>query len=324
MLDSFGRAIHYLRVSLTDRCNFRCIYCAPDGPAEHDPTAQLLSDDELVRVVQLAATLGIDRVRLTGGEPTVRANLLAIVERIGKTAGIKDIAMTTNGTQLERLAEPLARAGLARVNISIDSLDGRHFARMTRSGTLDLVWRGILAAERAGLNPIKLNAVVVRGQNEDDLVDLARLTLDHSWDVRFIEVMPMGRIADFQIDSLVTAAEMKRRIASKFALEPLDWNGHSPYRPYRLPGALGTVGFISSVSDPFCAGCDRIRLTADGQLRACLLRDEMVDLLTPMRQGASDDELVTILRSCIYSKPWGHGLAQHEEPRQRIMSRVGS
>ncbi|MCL4394471.1 MAG: GTP 3',8-cyclase MoaA [Chloroflexi bacterium] len=324
MRDSFGREIHYLRVSLTDRCNFRCIYCTPDGCADYAPSAQLMSDDELVRVVQLAATLGIDRVRLTGGEPTLRKNLPAIVERIAKTPGIKDIAMTTNGARLERLAEPLARAGLNRVNISIDSLDGERFAEMTRNGRLDSVWRGVLAAERAGLKPIKLNAVVVRGHNENDLASLARLTLDHPWDMRFIEVMPMGPIADFQIDALVPVEEMKQRLAAELTLEPLDWNGHSPYRPYRLAGALGTVGFISSVSDPFCQGCDRLRLTADGKIRPCLLRDEMIDLLTPLRSGASDDDLLAILRSSIYLKPWGHGLAQDAVPRRQVMSKIGS
>jgi len=324
MRDSFGREIHYLRVSLTDRCNLRCVYCMPDQSPTLDSTTHLMTDDELLRAIRLVARLGFDRVRLTGGEPTVRANLVSIVQSIAKTPGIQDIAMTTNGVLLERLAEPLARAGLGRVNISIDTLDAEQFAKITRYGKFDIVWRGVLAAERAGLNPIKLNAVITRGYNENELADLARLTLEHPWDMRFIEVMPVGSIADFQMQSLVTVAEMKQRIEAELGdLEPLAWNGHSPFRPYRIPGALGTIGFISSVSDPFCKGCDRVRLTADGKLRLCLLRDDAADLLTPMRAGVSDDTLLALLETSIYRKPWGHGLAEDLHPRQQVMSKIG-
>ncbi len=325
MQDSFNRNIHYLRVSLTDRCNLRCIYCMPDQGAQFQSTACLMNDDELLHVIQLAAQLGIDRVRLTGGEPTVRANLVPIVERIAKTTGIKDIAMTTNAMLLEKLAEPLAKAGLKRVNISMDTLDGEQFAKITRIGKFDAAWRGIWAAEHVGLKPIKLNAVIIRGYNENEIADLARLTLDRPWDMRFIEVMPVGSIADFQMNSLVTVEEMKQRIEAELGtLEPLSWNGHSPFRPYRIPGAQGTLGFISSISDPFCQGCDRVRLTSDGKLRLCLLHDNAVDLLTPMRAGASDNELLEIIRAGIYNKPWGHGLAEHAQPpRQHIMSEIG-
>jgi len=189
--DSFGRNIHYLRISLTDRCNFRCVYCMP-ADMQFAPQSHLLQDEELLRLVRIATTVGFNRVRLTGGEPTVRRNLVNLVAGIASTPGIQEIAMTTNALRLEKLAEPLARAGLKRVNISVDTLDAERFYKITRFGKLEQVWRGILAAERAGLNPIKLNAVVVRGYNEDDIVDLARLTLDHAWDMRFIEVMPLG------------------------------------------------------------------------------------------------------------------------------------
>lgn len=324
MRDSFDREIHYLRVSLTDRCNFRCVYCMPERGVVFHPHAHHLSDDELIRVIRIMSTLGFDRIRLTGGEPTVRPNLVPIVEQIAAIPQIKEIAMTTNALRLEKIAEPLARAGLNRVNISIDTLDAERFAKITRVGKLESVWRGILAAERAGLTPIKLNAVIVRGYNEDDIVDLARLTLENAWDMRFIEMMPLGSISDFQVDSIVTADEMKARVQAAFGeLIPLEWNGHNPARPYRLRGGRGTLGFISSVSAPFCEGCDRVRLTSDGRLRLCLLRDDEVELLQPIRDGASDQELRELISRGVFNKPWGHGLAENIIAESRIMSQIG-
>jgi len=324
MKDSFDREIHYLRVSLTDRCNFRCVYCMPEKGVVFHPHAHHLSDEELVRVIRIMSTLGFDRIRLTGGEPTVRPNLVPIVEAISAIPGIKEIAMTTNALRLEKVAEPLMRAGLNRVNISIDTLDAERFAKITRVGKLDAVWRGIEAAERAGLTPIKLNAVIVRGYNEEDVEDLARLTIDHPWDMRFIEMMPLGSISNFQVESIVTADEMKARVQDAFGeLIPLDWNGHDPARPYRLPGGQGTLGFISSVSAPFCEGCDRVRLTSDGRLRLCLLRDNEVDILHPLRNGATDEELRDLIAQGVYDKPRGHGLADQVIAESRIMSQIG-
>jgi GTP 3',8-cyclase len=323
MNDSYGRNIHYLRISLTDRCNFRCVYCMP-ADMVFQPRDYLLRDDELLRLVRVATTVGFDRVRLTGGEPTVRPHLVELVGEIAAIPAIKEIAMTTNALRLEKLTEPLARAGLKRVNISIDTLDAERFHRMTRFGQLDKVWRGILAAEQAGLDPIKLNAVVIRGYNEGDIVDLARLTLDHDWDMRFIEVMPLGSIADFQVSSVVPVAEMRARIEAALGpLVPVDWDGHNPARPYRLTGGRGTLGFISSVTEPFCSGCDRMRLSADGHLRLCLLRDDEVDLMTPLRAGASDDELRVLMTRGVWNKPWGHGLAEHVIAESRVMSQIG-
>lgn len=322
--DSYGRHIHYLRISLTDRCNFRCVYCMPADGMIFRPLPHLLQDAELFRLVRIAASVGFDRVRLTGGEPTVRPNLTNIVEGIARISGIQEIAMTTNALKLEELAEPLAQVGLKRVNISIDTLDAERFHKITRFGKLDQVWCGILAAERAGLNPIKLNAVIVRGYNEDDVVDLARLTLDHDWDMRFIEVMPLGSIADFQMDTVVPVPEMKLRIERALGpLEPIEWDGRNPARPHRLRGGRGTIGFISSVTEPFCAGCDRMRLSADGRLRLCLLRDDEVDLLTPLRAGASDEELCAMMSRGVFNKPWGHGLAEHVIAESRVMSQIG-
>ncbi|MBI5031278.1 MAG: GTP 3',8-cyclase MoaA [Chloroflexi bacterium] len=323
MKDSYNRNIHYLRISLTDRCNLRCVYCMP-ADIQFAPPSYLLQDDELLRLVRIATSVGFDRVRLTGGEPTVRRNIVDIVGEIAHLPGIQEIAMTTNALKLEKLAEPLAKAGVKRVNISIDTLDVERFHKITRFGKLEQVWRGILAAEHAGLYPIKLNAVVVRGYNEDDIVDLAKLTLDHAWDMRFIEMMPLGSIADFQVDSVVPVAEMKLRIEMACGkLESIDWDGHNPARPFRLKDGKGTIGFISSVTEPFCAGCDRMRLSADGRLRLCLLRDNEVDLLTPLRAGASDDELRGLMSNGVYNKPWGHGLAQNVIAETRVMSQIG-
>lgn len=323
MNDSYGRNIHYLRISLTDRCNFRCVYCMPADMVFQNKS-YLLQDDELVRLARIATTTGFDRVRLTGGEPTVRPDLVNLVHGIAQIPGIREIALTTNALKLEKLAEPLARAGLKRVNISIDTLDAERFHKITRFGKLEQVWRGILAAERAGLSPIKLNAVIVRGYNEEDIVDLARLTLEHDWDMRFIELMPLGSIAEFQMESVVPVAEMKMRVMSALGpLEPVEWDGHNPSRPFRLAGGRGTLGFISSVTEPFCSGCDRMRLSADGRLRLCLLRDDEIDLLTPLRAGASDDVLRDLMTRGVWTKPWGHGLAQHVVPEKRVMSQIG-
>jgi cyclic pyranopterin phosphate synthase len=288
------------------------------------PLPHLLQDDELIRLVHIATQVGFDRVRLTGGEPTVHPHVIEIVRQLAQIPGIQEIAMTTNALKLEKLAMPLAQAGLKRVNISIDTLDAERFHKITRLGKIEQVWRGIWAAERAGLTPIKLNAVIVRGYNEDDLVDLARLTLEHAWDMRFIELMPVGSIADFQMNAVVPVTEMQARIeAALGTLEPIDWDGHNPARPYRLRGGRGTIGFISSVTAPFCAGCDRMRLSADGKLRLCLLRDDEVDLLTPLRAGATDDELRAMMARGVYNKPWGHGLAQNIVAQSRVMSQIG-
>jgi cyclic pyranopterin phosphate synthase len=324
-LDRFGRNIHYLRISLTDHCNLRCVYCMPEDQT-FLPRAELMQDDEIRTLVQVCARLGFDKIRLTGGEPTVRANVAEIVHAIAHTPGIREVAMTTNGLLLKRLAEPLAAAGLGRVNISIDTLDPAKFKRITRWGEVEEVWDGILAATAAGLGPIKLNAVIVRGFNdEQDLVDLAELTRFQAWQVRFIEMMPFGGITEFQTSRVVTAGEMIARLEQRLGpLEPLDdgrLDGEA--RLYRLPGAPGTLGFINSVSQPFCAACTRARLTADGRLRLCLLRDKEVDLLTPLRAGASADELAQLVREGVWHKPWGHGLAQAEYATGRVMSAIG-
>ena len=323
-LDRFGRKIHYLRISLTDHCNLRCVYCMPEDMTFR-PNAELMQDDELLKLVRLFTSLGFDKFRLTGGEPTVRARVVDLVREIAATPGVQSLSMTTNGVLLGRLAEPLKRAGLQRVNISLDTLNPAKFKRLTRWGTLEQVWEGIEAAEQAGLAPIKLNVVVVRGYNETDVVDLAALTLEHPWQVRYIEMMPFAGATELQQTQVVKADEMMARIEGALgALEPAnDGKLDGEARLFRLPNAPGELGFISSVSLPFCASCTRARLTADGKLRLCLLREKEVDLLTPMRQGAGQEDLRSLILDGIWHKPWGHGLAEGDIPLNRVMSEIG-
>ena len=323
-LDRFGRKISYLRISLTDHCNLRCVYCMPEDMSFR-PNAELMQDDEVLTFVRLFAGLGFHKYRLTGGEPTVRAHIVDLVREIARTPGVRSLSMTTNGILLSRLARPMAEAGLERVNVSLDTLDPEKFRRLTRWGSLDDVWKGIQAAEDAGLAPIKINAVVVQGYNQADVVNLAELTLEHPWQVRFIEMMPFAGATELQINQTVTAEEMKSRIESALG-ELQTVNGgklDGEARLFRLPGACGDIGFISSVTQPFCAACNRARLTADGRLRLCLLREGEVDLLTPLRAGATLDDLRQLVLDGIWMKPWGHRLADGLIPMNRVMSEIG-
>ena len=322
--DRFGRKIHYLRISLTDNCNLRCVYCMPEEMS-FQPNREMMQDGEILLLARLFASLGFDKIRLTGGEPTVRQDVVEIVRSLAALDGIRHITMTTNGLLLPRLAAPLAEAGLKRVNISLDTLNPTRFNRLTRRGDLEDVWEGILAAESAGLIPVKLNAVIVRGYNEEDIPDLARLTLDHPWQLRFIEMMPFDGATNLQTSGIVSTDEMIQRVEQALGqLEPLnDGKLDGEARLFTLPGAKGNIGFISSVSAPFCSSCTRARLTADGILRMCLLREYEVDLLTPLRKGASLDELRSMVLEAVWNKPWGHGLAANEIPLNRVMSQIG-
>lgn len=323
MADSYGRTINYLRISLTDACNLRCVYCMPEQ-MHFRPRHELMSDEEIIFLVKVGASLGVKKIRLTGGEPTIRPNIVELVREIAAVPGIKDMAMTTNALLLDKLAQPLAEAGLKRVNISIDTLNAEKFHQITRWGHIEDVWRGIDASKAAGLTPVKLNCVVVRNFNDEDMIDLARLTLHDDVEVRFIEMMPFGEVNDFQQTNVVTFREMRERIESVFGpLEEAGYDFVDPSRPFRIPGALGTLGFISSVTEPFCQGCGRVRLTADGKLRLCLLRDDEVDLLTPLRAGASFDEMRTLMREGAYHKPWGHSLSEGLFAENRVMNQIG-
>ncbi len=330
-LDSFGRAIEYLRISVTDRCNLRCIYCMPEEGVPGKKHTEILRYEEIARVVEAAASLGISKVRLTGGEPLARLGLAQLIRMLSCTPGIEDISLTTNGTLLAPMAEELKVAGLRRVNVSLDSLRPDRFRRITRLGELADVLDGLGAAQESGLTPIKVNMVVLRSLNEDEVVDFARLTLTEHWCVRFIELMPMGHIwgdlGEWREHGLVSMDEVRGRIEGEFGqLLPVGEGevvSAGPARNFRIPGALGTLGFISPVSAHFCAICNRLRLTADGRLRLCLLADAEFDLRTPLRAGASQEELIALLLEAIGAKPAGHHLAEDQIPRKRSMSRIG-
>ncbi len=322
--DGYGRKIHYLRISLTDMCNLRCVYCMPEDMTFR-PDPELMTEREVIRLADLFAGLGFNKFRLTGGEPTLHPDLVSIVRHLRETPGAKSVAMTTNGVYLRHLAAPLKEAGMDRVNISIDTLNPKKFKQMTRWGNVEEVLDGIAVAEQHGLE-VKLNAVVVRGFNDkEDVAELAALSLEHGWQIRFIEIMPFGSVASFQKEHIVSEKKLRATIEGKLGPMALQNDGilDGEARLFKLENAVGTIGFISSVSAPFCAGCNRVRLTADGKLRLCLLRDREVDLLTPLRAEADDDTLRDLICRGIYNKPWGHGLAEDVHPQLRVMSEIG-
>jgi cyclic pyranopterin phosphate synthase len=325
MKDSYGRDINYLRISITDRCNLRCVYCMPMDGMTFVPGPELLTSEEIERVARAAVDAGFRKIRLTGGEPTLRRDVVEIVERLGRIPDVRELVMTTNGLRLPWLAEPLTRAGLQRVNIHLDTLNETRLTQVMRLNSMDKVWAGIEAAERAELVPIKLNIVVTRGFNEEDVVDLARLTLERDWHVRFIELMPLGGPAEIAFNHYVSTHESMDRIQQ--ALGPLFTlnNGSiiGEARLHRLAGARGTVGFISPVSDPYCDSCNRMRLTADGRIRLCLLSEDELNFRDTLRGGGSHQDLVALFQRAIWAKPKGHQLQEGVHPENRTMSQIG-
>jgi cyclic pyranopterin phosphate synthase len=324
-----------MRISVTDRCNLRCIYCMPPEGVPWRPHDDILCYEEIETIVRAAAELGISKIRLTGGEPLARLGVVDLVRQLARIPGIDDLAMTTNGILLSRYAADLVEAGLRRVNISLDTLCPERFRRITRRGELEHVLVGMEAARKAGLEPIKINTVVIRGMNDDEVVDFAQKTMETTWNVRFIEVMPVG-ITPMPVGSgvladggwrerVVTAQEIRQQIESALGeLEPAKVSsGNGPARYYRLPGAQGTLGLITPISEHFCYQCNRLRLTADGQLRPCLLSDQEIDLRTPLRQGADVDQIKELLLQGIENKPWEHHLDDLERPENRVMSEIG-
>jgi cyclic pyranopterin phosphate synthase len=296
----------------------------PEMGMKFQPRDEILTDDELIRVVGAFAELGFTKFRLTGGEPTIRPHLVDIVRAIKLFQGVEEVTMTTNALLLGRMADGLAEAGLDRINVSLDTLDPERFKAMTRGGRFDMVWDGILAAERAGITPIKINTVVVRGQNEQEVAELARLTIDRPWQMRFLEIMPMEGVGMVYDEGLVTSEETQARLEYEFGpLEHVASPPGDPARVWKIPGAAGTIGFISPISEPFCSTCNRVRLSADGKLRLCLLRADEVDLRDIVRNGGTDDQLTGRIRSAIWRKPWGHGIAEGDFNIGRGMSQIG-
>lgn len=319
--DSFQRPISYLRVSVTDRCSLRCIYCMPPGGVPLIPRRDLLTYEEVHAVVSAAAELGINKVRISGGEPLVRANLSHLVKLLSRVPGIDDLSLTTNGLRLGELAAPLRQAGLRRVNVSLDSLRSDRFANITGSDSLGAVLDGIRAAQRAGLDPIKINMVVMRGINDDEAAGFVERGRQEGWHVRFIELMPFGGRAGADL-YFVPAREVQERLASLGTLEACSAEaGSGPARYYRLKGSASTIGFITPVSDHFCSGCNRLRLTADGRLLPCLLSDREVDLRAALRRGSSRQGLQALLAEAVAAKPRGHSLGS--APLHRPMYQIG-
>ena len=324
MEDLYGRVVTYLRVSVTDRCNLRCRYCMPlEGVRFKDP-AELLSWDELLRVVHAAAELGVSRIRVTGGEPTTRPGVVDFVREVVATPGVVDVSMTTNGMLLASLAEPLRAAGLRRVNISLDSLQPARFRHLTHFGDFDAVWAGVEAALASGLDPVKLNCVALRGENDDELAEFVALTETMPLHVRFIELMPLGSSHPWTRERLLGAADIRSRIAERFAFVPETVEGGGPAKYYRVPGFAGTFGIITAMTENFCHACNRVRLTADGELQPCLGSLLALDLREPLRSGISDEGLRRLVGRGIRAKPERHLMEEYlEETAGRRMWTIG-
>lgn len=312
LVDGHGRVHRDLRISLTDHCNLRCTYCMPAEGVPWLPRASLLDPAELMRVVKVAVRAGITEVRLTGGEPLLRPDIVEIVARIAaliRPDGERvEVSMTTNAIGLARIAEPLADAGLARVNISLDTLKPERFHEMTRRNRLSDVLAGIDAAAEVGMRPVKLNAVLMRGRNDDEAVDLLAWAMERGHELRFIEQMPLDAGHTWTREGMITADEIQQRLSAAYELTPVPGRGAAPAERFYVDGGPAVVGIIASVTRPFCGACDRLRLTADGQLRSCLFARKESDLRTPLRSGATDEDLAEIIHSCLASKLPGHGI----------------
>ena len=323
LVDGHGRVHRDLRISITDRCNLRCTYCMPEDGISWMARPELLTYEELTRIARLLVDrYGFESIRLTGGEPTVRAHLPVLIERLAALG--TDVALTTNGVTLSQVAPELAEAGLRRVNISLDSLRRDRFASITRRDELPRVLAGVDAALAAGLEPVKVNVVVLRGINDDEVVDFARFGRDRGVRVRFIEVMPLDAQKAWSPDAVVSQAEILERIGEVFPLEVVPNRGAEPAARFRYLDGGGEIGVIPSVTAPFCGSCDRVRLTADGKLRNCLFATAETDLRTPLRAGASDDELAALVEGCVTDKGPGHAIGQVQFIRPaRSMSQIG-
>ena len=321
LLDSFERSINYLRISVTDRCNLRCLYCMPPEGVPRIPHSEILSYEEIQTVAHAAAELGMNKIRLTGGEPLVRAELPKLVRMLSQMEGIEELFLTTNGTFLKLYAPELKQAGLTRVNVSLDTLRADRFRYITRLGELKDVLEGIEAARDVGLQPVKINTVVMRGVNDDEVLDFAKMTYEDGWHVRFIELMPFKGVAEF-----VPSVELRQHIELLGKIEPCTpIIGNGPAMYYRLSGAAGTIGFISPVTElSFCSRCNRLRLTPDGRLRPCLLAEDEIDLKTPLRNNASMEELKRLILRTVASKPEHHNLGTGNISLvNRKMSQIG-
>lgn len=325
LVDTFGRVHNDLRISVTDRCNLRCTYCLPDEDQDFLPRAEILTFDEIERVARLTRSLGVRAVRVTGGEPLIRAGVVGLVERLG-ALGFEDLALTTNGTVLARLAPALRAAGLDRVNVSCDSLRADRFARIRRRGELARVLGAMDAAEEAGLRPVKVNVVLQRGVNDDEIVDFAEFARATGREVRFIEFMPLDAEGHWDADAVVPSAEVIARLGAHSPLEPVGRGGAdaAPATVYRFTDGRGRIGVVPTVTQPFCGTCNRLRLTADGAVRNCLFNDDELSVRELLRGGAADEEIALVLRRAVWGKRAGHGIGEPGFIRPaRSMSMIG-
>jgi len=335
LVDNFGRKITYLRVSITDRCNYRCIYCQPEEPFEFIPHEEILRYEEIVEIIEETVKLGINKVRITGGEPLARKGVVGFIKKLREIKKLEDISLTTNGFFLSEYAEKLKEAGLNRVNISLDSLQEEKYKKITRRGSLEKVLKGIDSALKAGLLPIKINTVLIRGINDDEVEDFIRLALERPLNIRFIEFMPSGEeLKDNYRDKFISVLEIKENLAEKYSFRPIDINsGNGPAKYFQIKGGQGTIGFITALSQHFCETCNRIRLTSEGKLRPCLFSNKEIDIRGAIRKLAKDKKnerllrkkvIIKKLKEVVKLKPEGHKLnIKNQDNLPFQMSRIG-
>ena len=325
LIDTQNRVINYLRVSVTDRCNLRCIYCMSRDGVDMKARSEILSFEELEKIISVAAKSGVSKVRITGGEPLIRKGLIDFISRISKISEIKDLSMTTNGILLKENAFALKAAGLQRVNVSLDTLDPQKYREITENGEIERVWDGIFEAEKAGLLPVKINLVVVRGLNDNELCDFSQLTRKYQYDIRFIEYMPVGATNYWSKEKFMSSSEILERISKKLGeLTPLETADHSPATYFKLSNSKGRIGVISPISNHFCSSCNKLRLTSDGRLRACLFSDDEVDLKAILRSNCSAENINNLLKEAVLRKPKDHNLKEGESfLLERTMSQIG-
>jgi cyclic pyranopterin phosphate synthase len=327
MIDSHKRLINYLRVSITDRCNLRCIYCMPKEGLSLIGHDDILRYEEILRIVGEAVRMGISKVRITGGEPLARRGVVDFFRSLRSIDGLEDVSLTTNGILLGHYADDLVRAGMTRINISLDSLQPDRYASITRGGDLHAVLQGIKTVHTLGLAPIKINVVVIKGFNDDEVLDFARLTLDKPFQIRFIELMPLGTTYTHNGGRYLSNDIVKSRIEAVYGLRSLNGDGSNkdgPARLFRLSDGVGTVGFISPVSHHFCATCNRLRLTADGHLRACLLSDEETNLKEPLRTGCTDRDLHQLIEATLEFKPLRHHITEEQDHAGKCLKEMSA
>ncbi|MGA1871458.1 MAG: GTP 3',8-cyclase MoaA [bacterium] len=325
MFDSNNRCINYMRISITDRCNLRCRYCMSHTNITHLPHEEILSFEEIICLVSIGMRIGISKVRITGGEPLVRKGVIDLISGLSALEGLQDISLTTNGVLLSEYADSLLKAGIKRLNISLDTLDREKYHYISGKDCLMHIWEGIRKAEELGISPIKINMVVINGFNDDEVLNMAKLTLDRALWVRFIEYMPLGDHDFWSKERIIPNSTVKNMISEYASLIPLDSAKHNVLNQrYRFEHGKGEIGFISPISNCFCKTCNRIRVTADGRLRNCLFHDQEIDIKMPMRAGASDEELRAILEKSIKSKPMKHRLLEDVSHKcKRSMWNIG-